>query len=248
MAEAIKVAILDSPDFFGFLDEEAEHIRRRSTAHMTHVVGTSTKLKMKRIAEDPYEEDLRRPLNFGHTLGHPIETEFGYRGMRHGEAVAIGMGVATCIALEQNLIDSDAAERIFSLLARYDLLGYQEPIRPDSVIEHMRVVKLIRGKRLHFVLPTRIGGVLITEDLGDQGDGSRFRALSVRRSEVRIMNALVFDLATLVLDRVRAHGGEGEIGFRRLFRGDERVAGMELRRLRGLAARNLDRITYPRGR
>lgn len=168
MAEAIKVAILDAPEFFGFLEQEAALVRARSTAHMTHVVGTATQLKMARIAQDPYEEDLRRPLNFGHTLGHPIETEFGYRGMRHGEAVAIGMGVATCIALDLGLIEPDPAERIFRLLARYDLLGYPEPIRPDSVLEHMRVVRLIRGKRLHFVLPTCIGGVRITEELGDR--------------------------------------------------------------------------------
>lgn len=168
MAEAIKVAILDSPVFFDFLDAERDAVVARSTAHLTHVVGTATRLKMARISEDPYEDDLRRPLNFGHTLGHPIETEFAYRGMRHGEAVAIGMGVATCIALDQGIIARDAAERIFRLLARYGLLGYSDPIRPDSVIEHMRVVRLIRGKRLHFVLPTHIGGVHITEDVGDR--------------------------------------------------------------------------------
>src|SRR5262249_32905731 len=135
---------------------------------LTHVVGEGARLKMEFIARDPYEEDLRRPLNFGHTIGHPLETEFGYRGIRHGEAVAFGMGVATSIALDRRLLEPDEAERIFPLLQAYDLLGYDEPIRPDAVIEHMRVVRLIRGRKLHFVLPRRIGEVVITGELSDK--------------------------------------------------------------------------------
>jgi 3-dehydroquinate synthase len=165
MAEGIKVAILDGPEYFSFLEGEGSAIRSRSPEHMTRVVATAARLKMRWISADPYEKDLRRPLNFGHTLGHPIETEFQYRGIRHGEAVAIGMGVATAIALDKGLIDPAEAERILDLLAAYDLLGYDEPIRPDAVIEHMRVVRLVRGRKLNFVLPIRIGEVLVTDEL-----------------------------------------------------------------------------------
>jgi len=130
-------------------------------------VADGARLKMDLIALDPYEADLRRPLNLGHTLGHPIETEFGYRGIRHGEAVAIGMGVATAIALERGTLDAASGERILAVLQRYGLLGYDEPIRPDGVIEHLRYVRLIRGCNLHFVLPAAIGAVEITDDLSD---------------------------------------------------------------------------------
>jgi 3-dehydroquinate synthase len=168
MAEGIKMAILSSPELFDFLERERTMIRARSPGHMTHVIGEATRLKMELVSRDPYECDLRRPLNLGHTLGHPIETEFGYRGIRHGEAVGIGIGVATAIALNEGLIAEEVAERIFALLQAYDLLGYDEPIRPDAVIEHMRMVRLVRGRSLHFVLPRRIGEVLITEDLEDR--------------------------------------------------------------------------------
>ncbi len=169
LAEAIKVAILDGSELFEFLERDREAIRAREPAALTHVVGEGARVKMDMIARDPYEADLRRPLNFGHTIGHPIETEFGYRGIRHGEAVAIGMGVATAIALHRGLIERDDADRILDLLQAYDLLGYDEPIRPDAVVEHVRYVRLIRGKKLHFVLPTRIGAVQITDAL-ENGD------------------------------------------------------------------------------
>jgi len=167
IAEGIKVAILDGPVLFRFLERERDALRARESEPLTHLVGEATRVKMDWIGRDPYEQDLRRPLNLGHTRGHPLETEFGYRGIRHGEAVAIGMGVATCIAEERGEIDAADAQRIFALLAAYDLLGFDEPIRPDSVLEHMRVVRLIRGRRLHFVLPQAIGRVHITDELDD---------------------------------------------------------------------------------
>jgi 3-dehydroquinate synthase len=167
VAEGIKIAILDSPELFAFLERERAPLRARDPGLLTHLVGEATRLKMARIAQDPYEHDLRRPLNFGHTLGHPLETEFGYKGIRHGEAVAIGMGVATCIAMDRGEIPAAEAERILALLEAYDLLGFDEPLRPDSVLEHMRVVRLIRGSKLHFVLPEAVGRVRITDELGN---------------------------------------------------------------------------------
>jgi 3-dehydroquinate synthase len=165
MAEAIKVAILDGPPLFGLLEREHARIRARDPYLLTEVIGLAAQIKMQSIARDPYEQDLRRPLNLGHTIGHPIETEYSYKRIRHGEAVAIGLGVATCVASRRRLIPAADAGRIFDLLVRYDLLGFLEPVRADALFEHMRYVRLIRGSRLHFVLPTRVGGVTITEDV-----------------------------------------------------------------------------------
>jgi 3-dehydroquinate synthase len=122
-------------------------------------------LKMDWISRDPYERDLRRPLNLGHTIGHPIETEYQYKKIRHGEAVAIGLGVATCLALRKRLIAEDQADRIFALLRRYGLLGFWEPVRAQAVFGHLQIVRRIRGNNLHFVLPTKMGAVQITDDV-----------------------------------------------------------------------------------
>lgn len=167
MAEIIKVAIISSPALFARLETERAAILRRDPVVLTEVIEEAARLKMDLIALDPYERDLRRPLNFGHTIGHPIETEFSYANIRHGEAVAIGMGVATTIATRRGIVPSEDAARIFGLLRAYGLASFPETIRPDRVVEHVRYVRLIRANRLHYVLPTRVGAVLITDDVED---------------------------------------------------------------------------------
>ena len=165
LAEGIKVSIIMSPELFTLLETERERILKRDPRILVPVIGMASKLKMDMISLDPYEDDLRRPLNFGHTIGHPIETEFAYKKIRHGEAVGIGMGVATVVARNKGILPAAAADRIFDLLHAYDLLGFSEPINPDHVVEHVRYVRLIRANKLHFVLPRELGEVLITDDV-----------------------------------------------------------------------------------
>lgn len=167
LAEAIKVAIIMSPELFDLLEGERARIMKRDPEILVQVIGMASRLKMDMISLDPYENDLRRPLNFGHTIGHPIETEFAYKNIRHGEAVGIGMGVATVVARNKGIVSEELAERIFDILNAYDLLGFSEPINPDNVVEHVRYVRLIRANKLHFVLPKIIGEVEITNDVGN---------------------------------------------------------------------------------
>ena len=167
IAEAIKVGIIASPELFTMLEDRRSAVLAVDPHELTKVIGLAAEVKMELVSLDPYEEDLRRPLNFGHTLGHPIETEFAYKNVRHGEAVAVGMAVATILARNRNTLDSATAERIFDLLGAYDLIGCTPPIHADAVIQHLRYIKLIRGNHLYFVLPKRIGAVHITDALGN---------------------------------------------------------------------------------
>jgi 3-dehydroquinate synthase len=165
MAEAIKVAIIASPELFRTIEAEGKGLRSGNPTDLTWVIATAAELKMALIEPDPYEKDLRRPLNLGHTLGHPIETEFAYQRIRHGEAVAVGMAVATIMSLRKGVIQGAVAERIFRILEAFDLMGCAPPIHADAVIEHLRFVRLIRGNQLHFVLPEDIGRVRVTEEV-----------------------------------------------------------------------------------
>lgn len=167
IAEAIKVGVIASPPLTELLETRYREVINRDPTTITQVVQLAAQLKIDLLAADPYEADLRRPLNFGHTLGHPIETEFAYRGIRHGEAVAVGMAVATLIARNRNAISEADAARILNLLDAYELLDSTPTIHPELVLKHLNCVRLIRGKQLHFVLPTRIGGVLITDALSN---------------------------------------------------------------------------------
>ena len=69
-------------------------------------------IKTALIERDPYELDLRRPLNFGHTVGHPLETVTGYAPLLHGEAVAFGMAVEARIAARRGWLDAALLERL----------------------------------------------------------------------------------------------------------------------------------------
>ena len=89
LAEAIKKAVIASPAYWRFIDAHAEAILRRDAAALERLVHAAAAIKTALIERDPYERDLRRPLNFGHTIGHPLETVTGYGPLLHGEAVSL---------------------------------------------------------------------------------------------------------------------------------------------------------------
>jgi 3-dehydroquinate synthase len=165
IAEAIKVAILASPALFTFLKERCDALVARDPAATATLVHEAARLKMELVGADPYERDLRRPLNFGHTVGHALESAFAYRGLRHGEAVAVGMAIATELARRRRLLAAGDAAEILALLRRYGLVGLVDDFPAERVAEHFRTIRQIRGGRLHFVLPVGLGRVDFTDDV-----------------------------------------------------------------------------------
>src|SRR4051794_16149845 len=89
LAEAIKKAMIASPAYWDFLEREADAILAREPGALERLVRAAAAIKTALVERDPYELDLRRPLNFGHTIGHPLETVTGYGPLLHGEAVAL---------------------------------------------------------------------------------------------------------------------------------------------------------------
>lgn len=167
LAEGLKAGLICGGPCLALFEQEGAALRARDTATLSRLVLVAAREKMDLIARDPFESDLRRPLNFGHTLAHPLETASRYRGLRHGEAVAVGMAVATLIARNERLIDAGDAARILELLEGCDLLDVGVRPRPKSVLKGLRYVRLIRGCSLRYVLPRRVGAVEIVDDLPD---------------------------------------------------------------------------------
>ncbi|MCA8976307.1 MAG: 3-dehydroquinate synthase [Planctomycetes bacterium] len=167
IAEVIKIAILSSPDLFAMLQREQAALIARDADALSRIAAEAVRLKMELVAKDPYEQDLRRVLNLGHTLGHPIETDFAYQDVRHGEAVAVGMAIATIVAHRRGLIARADCIAILDLIECYALLGCVGPLEPTAILQHLRCVRLVRAQELHFVLPTAIGAVTITSDVED---------------------------------------------------------------------------------
>jgi 3-dehydroquinate synthase len=165
IAEAIKVAIIASPALFAFLSSRRDALVARDPAALSTLVLEAARLKMELVGIDPYERDLSRPLNFGHTVGHALESAFAYRGLRHGEAVAVGMAIATELARRRRLLAAGVAAEILALLRRFDLADLVDDFPAERVAEHFRTIRQIRGGHLHFVLPVAIGRVEFSDDV-----------------------------------------------------------------------------------
>jgi 3-dehydroquinate synthase len=171
LAEAIKKAIIASPAYLSFIEDRADALLACDDEALERLVVSAAAIKTELIARDPYEADLRRPLNFGHTIGHPLETVTGYGPLLHGEAVAFGMVVESRIAAARGLLDAAVLQRILELLERCRLpvraSELPVPIDRDALLAAMGKVRLIRAGSLRFVLPVAPGETVIADDVSE---------------------------------------------------------------------------------
>jgi 3-dehydroquinate synthase len=172
LAETIKKAVIASPDYWAFIEEHAGSLLSRDERALERLVAGASAIKTALIERDPYEADLRRPLNFGHTIGHPLETVSGYAPLLHGEAVAFGMVVESRIAAARGLLGEELLDRLVGLLERCSLpttaADLPAEVRACDVLHAMEKVRLIRAGSLRFVLPVALGATVISDDVGDE--------------------------------------------------------------------------------
>ena len=150
-------------------------------------VARSIAVKARLVEADERDEGVRRLLNFGHTVGHALETVIGPRGMRHGEAVAIGMGVAAEVARGRGYLGEAAVLQQDEALTRLGL-PVRIPSRAslDRVVEVMGADKKRRAGTLHtMVLPRRRSGLVVCEDVST----AEIQAALLLRGERRISRA-----------------------------------------------------------
>jgi 3-dehydroquinate synthase len=173
MAEVIKYGVIGDAPLF----EELEAAARRDPAGglasreavgpalLELLLERSAAAKARVVAADEREGGLRAILNYGHTLGHVVETLCGYGTWLHGEAVAIGMVAAGAIALELGLWSPEQQRRQVALIAAAGLPGHWPSLDPEAVLACLQVDKKVRDGRVRFVLPTGIGSVEIRDDV-----------------------------------------------------------------------------------
>lgn len=171
LAEAIKMAVISSPQLFAFIEQHLESLLALDVSCLRSLVHAASAIKCALVERDPYEIDLRRTLNFGHTVGHAVETVTGYGPVLHGEAVAYGMAVAVRVAMARGVLAPPVAARIVGILRATGLpiVPGELPVTPatEDVIAALAKVRQVRDGSLRFVLPTSIGSALIAEDVRD---------------------------------------------------------------------------------
>ncbi|HWY55807.1 MAG TPA: 3-dehydroquinate synthase [Terriglobales bacterium] len=165
--EALKCGVIGKPALFDCLENVDAKALRRDASALEWVIAESVRLKAEVVSSDERENGLRRVLNFGHTIGHALEAESGYRRFLHGEAVAWGMIAATHIAAMTGRIDNDVARRISNAVLRLGSLPRIEA-RTRDIVRLLRSDKKTRDGVIHFVLPQEIGKVEIVNDVGEK--------------------------------------------------------------------------------
>jgi len=165
MAEIIKYGVIADGRLFETLQVDREDILAHGDSLMK-IIRRSCEIKADVVSQDEREAGLRAILNFGHTIGHAVETVTGYKRYLHGEAVAVGMAAAADVAVEMGMLKIHEAERIKELLEMYNLpCTVPDDLGADELLSAMRIDKKAKGGRLNFVLPESIGRVKLVEDV-----------------------------------------------------------------------------------
>jgi 3-dehydroquinate synthase len=164
LSEVIKYAIIKDKDFFTYLEEHLESIRALDEKSLEYIVAVSARIKAEVVEKDEKDLGLRNILNFGHTLGHAIESVSDFK-ISHGQAVAMGMMVASGIANEIGVLENTCVVRIRKLLKRAGLMTKVPKLDLNQVLESAMHDKKVTGGKIRFVLPRGIGEVYITDEV-----------------------------------------------------------------------------------
>jgi 3-dehydroquinate synthase len=164
LAECVKHDIIRDADHFAQLDTILTQALTRDLETLSALIAHNVTIKAKVVEADPFEKGERAHLNFGHTFGHAFEkvSEFGYS---HGEGVGLGMVAASRLAEAMGLIDADSVQKIIGAIgaARLPVSGLKLDVQ--KCVAAMLYDKKVSGVKIRFVLPDRIGHVVIRDDV-----------------------------------------------------------------------------------
>jgi len=153
LAEVIKYAVIKDSRLFSFLENKYKHLLKGNPEALERIVIASSSIKAEIVAQDEKEVlGLRTILNFGHTIGHAIETACGYKGYNHGQAVSLGMIVAADLSRLLKLIDARLVSRIRDLTRLYGLPIKLKGVSTQKIIQAYWRDKKFTGKQNKLVL------------------------------------------------------------------------------------------------
>ncbi|MEW6715005.1 MAG: 3-dehydroquinate synthase [Nitrospirota bacterium] len=165
IAEVIKYGVIADSRFFDYLTDHKDEILSLGDG-IINIIKHSCEIKADVVSKDEREAGLRAILNFGHTIGHALETVTDYEKYLHGEAIAIGMCLAADISVKMGIFSKDSSESIKSLVEQYALPSrIPDDINISEVIKAMAVDKKAASGKLKFILPESIGKVRIEDDV-----------------------------------------------------------------------------------
>jgi 3-dehydroquinate synthase len=167
MAEVIKYAIIKNKDLFCYLENKYKDVFIANSVVLEKIISSCSSIKAGIASRDEKEAlGLRTILNFGHTIGHAIESACGYKGYNHGEAVGLGMIAASDLSQKLGLIDKRLVLRIKNLIKLYGLPVKLKGISINKIVEAYYHDKKFTGKENRLVLICGIGKPKIVCNVG----------------------------------------------------------------------------------
>ncbi|MBI3590198.1 MAG: 3-dehydroquinate synthase [Candidatus Melainabacteria bacterium] len=171
MGEVLKYALLEKTarnpysksGFFYFLKTNKNNILKLKTKSLLQIITHSVSIKAYIVSKDERESGLRAILNLGHTFAHGIEQAYNYKKYTHGEAVSIGMCLASKLAQNHKLLSESLVTSIINLISSYSLpTKITELSKLNKITQSMLHDKKIKDGKLRFILPHKeIGKVKI---------------------------------------------------------------------------------------
>jgi 3-dehydroquinate synthase len=130
---------------------------------LENIIYESCKIKAKIVSQDERESGVRAHLNFGHTFGHAIEAIEQYKNLLHGEAVGIGMHMASLVSMRIGALDKNAYEEIYEGLCKFGFLPKYNKYSTNELLQKIRLDKKNNASRFRFILLSDIGKAFIHE-------------------------------------------------------------------------------------
>jgi 3-dehydroquinate synthase len=168
ISEIIKYGIIKDESLLNFLETNMEKILNLDDDMMRYLIKRSCEIKSDVVSKDEKENNIRAILNYGHTIGHALESITRYKKYIHGEAVAIGMYYAGKIALNRKYIDESYLLRIKNLLVSCGLPVDYGNIDKHEIVESIKHDKKNREGKIKFVLPLGYGNAEVFDVLEDE--------------------------------------------------------------------------------
>ncbi len=165
LAEIIKYGMIRDANLFSKIESHLEEILKLDARLLAEIVKQCCEIKAEVVSQDERETGLRMILNFGHTVGHALETALGYRKINHGEAVLFGMLTECKIAVSLNLFSDSQFQRFARLFKKLNLKLPVKILDSTDIIRFMYSDKKALAGKIRMVLPVQIGEVQVKEDL-----------------------------------------------------------------------------------
>lgn len=153
-AEIIKYAMIGDTKLYHILSENTIETLTKNSGLFDEIIHKSIQQKIKIVEADTHEKNLRKILNFGHTIGHSLELAYGYS---HGQAVALGMLFAAKFSQQYFNLSEDIYTNLTKLLSQYHLPTRAKVFEAKEIIEQISFDKKKIGSTIDFILLKNIG-------------------------------------------------------------------------------------------